>query len=602
MTPAIHPLKRLWRYARDHRGDALLASVYSILNKLFDLAPPLLIGMAVDIVVRREQSFLAEWGLVDVRLQLLALAALTLIIWGLESVFEYAFSVKWRNLAQDIEHELRTDAYDHVQGQDLAFFEDRSTGGLMAVLNDDINQLERFLDVGANDIIQLATTMLVVGGAFVIMVPSIAWMVLIPMPIIIFGSLRFQRLLAPRYAAVRERVGLLNAQLSNNLSGIATIKSFTAEKHESSRIAEESAAYRDANRRTIKVSAAFVPLIRMVIVLGFVGILVFGGFLVLNDELNVGAYSVLVFLTQRLLWPLTRLGQTFDLYQRGMASINRIFDLLDLSPSIEDGHRPLPVERVRGEVTFERVSFEYGAGDGNGQTPRAHVLHDLSLHIPAGETAALVGATGAGKSTVVKLLLRFYDVRSGRVLLDGYDVRELRIEDLRRAIGFVSQDVFLFHGTVRENIAYGTFDATDEQIVEAARIAEAHDFIMALPHGYDTIVGERGQKLSGGQRQRISIARAVLKDPPVLILDEATSSVDNETEAAIQRSLARIAVGRTTIIIAHRLSTVRHAHRIFVLDQGRLCEQGTHEELVAAGGVYAALWRVQTGEAVPIPS
>jgi ATP-binding cassette subfamily B protein len=402
---------------------------------------------------------------------------------------------------------------------------------------------------------------------------------------------------------VREQVGVLNGQLANNLSGIATIKSFTAEQHEIKRIERESNSYQQANRRAISLSSAFVPLIRMVIVLGFIGLMVYGGQLVIAGQLNVGAYSVLVFMTQRLLWPLTRLGDMLDQYQRAMASTNRVLNLLYTQPQIIEGDDPLP--QVQGEVTLHNVSFHYDSSQppaSNGDLPHDDfmrhpaVISDLSLHIPAGETAAIVGATGAGKSTVIKLLLRFYDVKAGRVCLDGCDIRDVRLADLRGAIGFVSQDVFLFHGTVRENIAYGTFDAPLERIIEAAKIAEAHDFIMALPHGYDTIVGERGQKLSGGQRQRISIARAVLKDPPVLILDEATSSVDNETEAAIQRSMERIAVGRTTIVIAHRLSTVRNADRIFVLEHGQLREQGTHAELVRANGIYATLWRVQTGQ------
>jgi ATP-binding cassette subfamily B protein len=401
--------------------------------------------------------------------------------------------------------------------------------------------------------------------------------------------MRFQKMIAPRYAEVRERVGQLSGQLANNLSGVATIKSFTAEKHEESRIGHESNQYRESNRQAIRLSSAFVPLIRMVIVMGFVATLVYGGVLVTDGRLNVGAYSVLVFMTQRLLWPLTRLGQTIDLYQRAMASTNRVMDLLDTEPEITGGTQMMPVNMVRGEVTFENVHFEYGQHD-------MPVIRQLSLHLPAGKTAAIVGATGSGKTTLVKLLLRFYDVQSGRICLDGQDIRQLQLEDLRGAIGFVSQDVFLFHGTVRENIAYGTFGATLDEIVEAAKVAEAHDFIIELPQGYDTIVGERGQKLSGGQRQRLSIARAVLKDPPVLILDEATSSVDNETEAAIQRSMEKITVGRTTIIIAHRLSTVRHADMIFVLERGELREDGQHEELVSAGGIYAGLWKVQTGE------
>ncbi|GIK57018.1 MAG: ABC transporter ATP-binding protein [Chloroflexi bacterium] len=597
-TPPPHPLKRLAAYSRQYRRRVILATICSILNKLFDLAPPVLIGAAVDVVVSQEDSFMAGLGFATVQRQLVALGIITLAIWALESLFEYLFSVLWRNLAQDIQHDLRLDTYTHVQTLDMAYFEERSTGGLMAILNDDINQLERFLDVGANDIIQLITTVIAIGGAFVVLAPSVAWMTILPMPFVIWGTLKFQQKLAPKYAAVREQVGFLNGFLGNNLSGIATVKSYTAEAYEVGRIREQSELYRQKNEAAIQLSSAFVPLIRMIIVLGFAAIMIFGGLLVVEGRLNVGVYSVLVFMTQRLLWPLTRLGQTLDLYQRAMASTNRVFDLLDTRPSIPDGLEPLPLADVRGEVAFEAVNFRYKWRDYEGYTDnQPHVIKELSLHIPAGETAAIVGPTGSGKSTLIKLLLRFYDVGEGKVCLDGRDIRTLHTHDLRRAIGLVSQDVFLFHGTVRENIAYGTFNATLDEIVEAAKVAEAHDFITQLPNGYDTIVGERGQKLSGGQRQRISIARAVLKDPPVLILDEATSSVDNETEAAIQRSMERISVGRTMIVIAHRLSTIRNADRIFVLENGALREQGTHDELVLQdAGIYAGLWRVQTGE------
>jgi ATP-binding cassette subfamily B protein len=566
------------------------ASLYSILNKIFDLAPPLLIGAAVDTVVERQNSLVARLGVVDVGQQLLVLAGASVVIWVLESVFEYLYKVAWRNLAQTLQHELRLDAYDHVQHLKLAFFEDRTTGGLLAVLNDDINQLERFLNVGINDIWQVITTMLVVGSIFFYTAPTVAWLAAIPMPFIIWGSIRYQRLLEPKYAAVREQVGMLNAQLANNLSGIATIKSFTAESHELGRVGLESDRYREANRSAIALSSAFVPLIRMLIMGGFIAILISGGNMTINGTLAVGAYSVLIFMTQRLLWPLTSLGETLDLYQRSMASTDRALDLLDADALLPDGKKTLDAKKVNGEIELENISFEYQ------NTDNISVIHNLSLRMPAGETIGIVGSTGAGKTTLVKLLLRFYDVQQGCIRLDGHDLRGLRVKDLRRAIGFVSQDVYLFHGTVRENIAYGTFDATDEQVIEAARIAEAHEFIMSMPQGYDTIVGERGQKLSGGQRQRVSIARAVLKDPPVLILDEATSSVDNETEALIQRSLEKIAIGRTTIVIAHRLSTVRNADRIFVLERGQLVEQGRHDELVASGGIYARLWGVQTGE------
>jgi ATP-binding cassette subfamily B protein len=412
-------------------------------------------------------------------------------------------------------------------------------------------------------------------------------MAVLPMPLIVWGAIAFQRLLAPRYAVVRERVSILNSRLANNLSGILTIKSFTAEAYETERVREESEAYRLSNQRAIAFSAAYIPLIRILILLGFTATLLFGGLLAVEGQLAVGTYSVLVFLTQRLLWPLTRLGDTLDQYQRAMASTLRVMDLLDTPIRLEPGRRRLPVSQVRGAVQFADVTFAYGH-----HTP---VLEHLTLKIPAGHTVAIVGSTGSGKSTLVKLLLRLYEVNGGRITLDEIDIRELASQDLRQAIGLVSQDVFLFHGTVAENIAYGTFTADQAAIAQAARIAEAHDFIIQLPQGYDTIVGERGQRLSGGQRQRLAIARAILKNPPILVLDEATSAVDNETEAAIQRSLEKITHDRTTIAIAHRLSTIRNADRIYVMERGQLVEWGTHEELIDRQGLYAGLWQVQMG-------
>ena len=586
-SPKTHPFKRLFEYGHNYRDAIRQATVCSILNKLFDLAPPALIGLAVDVVVQKDTSLIAKFGIKDVFGQLVVITFLSFIIWGLESIFEYAYALLWRNLAQNIQHDLRLDAYSHIQELELAYFEERSTGGLMSILSDDINQLERFLDAGANDLIQVATTVVIIGGAFFILAPSVAWMAMLPIPFILWGSIAFQHRLAPRYADVREKVSLLNSRLSNNLSGITTIKSFVTEKYETNRIAEESEAYRQSNRKAIALSSAFVPLIRIIILIGFTATLLIGGMDAANGRLSVGTYSVLVFLTQRLLWPLTRLGETLDQYQRAMASTNRVMNLLDTPIAIHSGHVSLPVASVRGEVELQNVTFAY-----NGRNP---VIKNLSLHIPAGKTIAIVGSTGSGKSTLVKLLLRLYEIQSGTITLDGIELRDLNFRDLRSCIGLVSQDVFLFHGTVAENIAYGSPDATEAEVIEAAKIAEAHDFIMQLPESYDTIVGERGQKLSGGQRQRIAIARAVLKNPPILILDEATSAVDNETEAAIQRSLERITANRTTIAIAHRLSTVRNADCIYVMEYGKLVEQGRHEQLLAKRGIYASLWKVQTG-------
>ncbi|MCP3975297.1 MAG: ABC transporter ATP-binding protein [bacterium] len=584
-TPA---LKRLWRYATGHRRRIILAASWSFLNKAMDIAPPILIGAAVDVVVREESSVLSRFGVTTPRSQIILLAGITFAIWALESLFEYLLGIEWRNLAQSIQHQLRIDTYGHLQELEMRYFEDKSSGDLLAVLNDDVNQLERFMDQGASDIIQVTTTVILIGAIFFTIAPGIAWLAFLPIPVILWGSFRFQKSLEPHYARVRNQAGAVSGLLSNNLGGMATIKAFAAEAGEVDRVTEASEDYRVANRGAIRLSSAFSPMIRIVILVGFTATLVFGGFRTLEGGMEVGAYSVMVFLTQRLLWPLTRLGQTFDLYQRAMASTNRILDVLDTEPQITDGATVLG--EVQGELALTGVEFAYESG--------FPVLHDVTIRMPDGKTTAFVGATGSGKTTVIKLLLRFYDVDEGAVTLDGVDIAELALRELRGAFGLVSQDVFLFHGSVAKNIAYGKPHATMAEIREAAEVAEAHDFIMALPSGYETTVGERGQKLSGGQRQRISIARAVLVDPPILVLDEATSAVDNETEAAIQRSLEKVAVGRTTVVIAHRLSTIRHADQIYVLSDGQVAETGTHDELVTLGGIYRGLWDVQTGEAV----
>ena len=587
MTPAQPPLRRLLRTLRPHRRLVRLAALCSVLNKLFDLAPPVLIALAVNVVVQQDTSWLASWGVTSIPGQLGVLAGLSFVIWSAESLFEYLYALLWRNLAQTVQHELRLEAYAHLQRLEMGFFESSSSGRLLAILNDDINQLERFLDHGANVVLQLITTVLAVGGAMVWLSPAVAGVSFLPIPLILWGSLHFQKRLQPRYREVRERSGDLASRLANNLGGMLTIKSYAAEQWESERLCEQSRAYQRSNSKAIRLSAAFIPLIRFAILFAFLAILVIGGLQAWRGAIDVGTYSFLVFITQRLLWPLTSLGRTLDDYQRAMASTQRVLDLVDTPIAIPSGDRPLPRQSVRGQIRFEGVNFGYSG--------RELLLRDFDLEIPAGSTLGIVGATGSGKSTIVKLLLRLYELQSGTIRLDGQPVQTLELGDLRKAIGLVSQEVFLFHGTVAENIAYGSFEASRSAIERAAQLAEASRFIEALPQGYDTVVGERGQRLSGGQRQRIALARAILKNPPVLILDEATAAVDNETEAAIQRSLDRITAERTTLVIAHRLSTVRHADRIVVMDQGRIVESGSHEELIAAGGAYVNLWRVQAG-------
>jgi len=580
-------LLRLLRYARGFRRRIVFASICSIMNKLFDVMPEVLIGIAIDVVVRQKSSFVAELGIADPKWQLGLLGGLTLVVWILESLFEYLYLILWRNLAQDLQHAMRLDAYEHVQKLDLAYFEDRSTGNLVTILNDDVNQLERFLDGGANNLIQVGTTVIAVGAVFFAISPTIALLAFTPIPVIVFGAFYFQRRAQPLYAEVRERVGNLGARLSANVSGITTIKSFATESFEAERIRQDSSAYLEANRKAIAISSAFIPVIRMAILAGFVATFLLGGWMTLNGALNVGAYGVLVFLTQRLLWPLTNLAETVDLYERAMASSRRILDLIEAPVSIRDKRDARELGEVRGRIDFQNIFFAYGNGE--------RVLHDIDLTIDAGSTVAFVGQTGSGKSTLIKLLLRFYQPDSGSILIDGQPLDSVSLDSLRRKIGLVSQDVFLFQGTIGENITYGSPDAVPERVQAVAEAAEAVEFIDRLPQRYDTVVGERGQKLSGGQRQRLSIARALLKNPPILILDEATSSIDNDTEAAIQRSLERISHSRTTVVIAHRLSTIVNADRIYVMDKGRIVETGTHAELLRRDGIYAALWSVQTG-------
>jgi ATP-binding cassette subfamily B protein len=581
-------LKHLFVYSQQQKTKAKRGIIYSILNKLFDLAPPVLIGVAIDIVIEGNESFLSSFGIPDRRRQLVILAILTFIIWGLESLFDYLSAVTWRGISQDIEHSLRTETFENVLSLDMKYFENKSSGRLMAILNDDVNQLERFLDTGANKLLQTATTVIVIGGTFLYISPLIATFAFIPIPIIIFGSFKFTSTIASRYERIRESIETLNSNLSNSISGILNVKSFTREVKELERIETSSNEVKSANYHAIKLSAAFIPIIRVAILFGFTATLLIGGFLALDGEIKVATYSVLLFITQRLLWPLTELGDTFDLYQRAMASFNRIFSLKNESSEIGNGD--IEFKNLKSKIELKDVSFSY--------VDNFNVLNNVDLTINAGKTTAIVGSTGSGKSTLIKLLLRLYEINNGSISYDSNSLKDIELSSLREKIGLVSQDVFLFEGTVIENIAYGDLNASESEVWNAAQKSEADEFINNLPQKEETIVGERGQKLSGGQRQRISIARAILKNPEILILDEATSSVDNETEAAIQRSLDILKEDRTVIVIAHRLSTVRNADIIYVLENGSVVESGNHESLLDIEGVYSKLWSVQTGEKI----
>ena len=585
----VGPFRRLLSHMKGHSKTIRLASLCSVTNKIWDLAPPLLIGLAVDVVVLREDSFLASIGFIDPWNQLILLSILTFAIWGLESLFEYFYGVLWRNLAQTVQHELRLDTFNHVQKQGMGWFDERQKGDILAILNDDINQLERFLDKGANDLLQVSTTVIVVGAVFLFISWEVAMLAIIPIPIIVWGSFKYQRSLEPKYAEVRSAAGKMNALLENDLSGMSTIQSFTSEEIEVDRVRMLSDDYREANRKAIRLSAAFTPLIRMAILCGFTATLLLGGWYTLEGSLAVGAYSVLVFMTQRLLWPLTRLGETFDLYQRAMASSTRVLDVLTSEIEIKEGeYMPERQAIENSNIAFDSVSFAYRG--------REDTFSDLSLTITAGKTTGIVGSTGAGKTTLTRLILRFAQPNTGGIFWCGKNIEQWSLKHLRTSIALVEQHITLFPTTILENIRYGNPNATDEEVFEAAKIAEIAEFVIGLPDQWQTLVGEGGYRLSGGQRQRLAIARAVLKDAPLLILDEATSAVDNETEASLQRSIDYVSRDRTTVIIAHRLSTIRNCDTILVMDAGSIVESGNHDELVNQGGIYSRLWKVQTGQ------
>ncbi len=590
MSAIDRPMRRLFQYLNRYRLHLIAASTSSIICKIFDLMPPLLTGWLVATVTHQPPHWMISlvgssnpWHLA------ILIAVLTVFIFGMESVSQWGAEFGFRTLAQKAQHDLRIATYENLQRREIAFFEQHRLGDTLALLNDDVNQLERFLNSGFNEILQLCT--LIIFSTYVLF--SISWQLAIiafaPLPIIIAGSFWFQSAISPRYRKMRDSVGALASRFENNLSGIMVIKSFTAENFEASRVAEASQAYVDANYQAIKLNTLFVPIIRMAISLGFAGVLLLGSYWILqgSDVITVAGLVVFSMLTQRMLWPMTRLGQTFDDYARAKASAVRTFGLLNTETLIKDPPQATPLTRAKGDIEFHHVKFQYH--------PEIPVISNLHFSIKAGETVGIAGQTGAGKSTLIKLLLRLYDVTDGSITLDGVDLRQYRLNDLRRNIALVSQDVYLFHGTIFENIAYGNVDATLEHVKSAAKSANLNRFIDTLPLGYDTIVGERGIKLSGGQRQRLSIARAILKDAPILIFDEATSSVDSETEREIQANLAHLTAGKTALIIAHRLSTIREADRILVLRNGEIIEQGSHDNLIGLGGNYAELWLTQTG-------
>ncbi|MFC9930746.1 ATP-binding cassette domain-containing protein [Streptomyces sp. NPDC127190] len=581
-----HPLLEI---VGPHRGRLYRASALSVACQVSEMALGTFLGWTALVLIKGEAAPLVRFGLTTASAQLWGLAGLVTAACAAVAGLSYASNLQWRRLGQDIEHDWRNRTYAHVQHLELRHLEGERTSRIAGALTDDVRQLGTFFATSANDVLQLGTSVALLVPVFLLLAPQIAWIAFLPIPVIAWLSFHYQDKVTHDYAVSGERRARLHSQLVNTLEAGATVKSSCTEDYEAERIDRLSGEARQSNEQTDRSTIRHAEIVRVCTTGSMAGTLLIGGRSVLNGSLPFEVFSPLIGLPQMVLLRMNRLGGIVDQYQRTITAYDRVRQLRALPAETDGTGGPLDVETVRGEVVLDNVTFAYPG--------RPPALEDLSLTIPAGQVTALVGATGSGKTTIAKLLMRFQDTEFGSVLLDGRDVRDLPRHDLRHAIGFVAQDPFLFDGTIADNIRYGSFDASDKAVVEAAMLAEAHPFVATLPKGYDTVIGERGAALSGGQRQRIALARAILKDAPVVILDEATSAVDNETEAAIQRALRGFAAGRTMVIIAHRLSTVRHADRIYVMDKGGVvAEQGTHDELLAQHGLYASLWQLQAGE------
>jgi ATP-binding cassette subfamily B protein len=604
-----NPMKRLFlAYGRDYLPQVTVGILASVFARLLDLLPPLMLGIAIDAIFREGAAFDEQIPLVllpDAWLPTAQTEQFWFTIAVLAGAFAFGAAFHWvRNwgfnaFAQNIQHDVRTDTYDKMQRLNMEFFSDKQTGEMMSILSNDVNRLERFLNDGMNSVFRLSVMVVGISVLLLWINWQLALVALLPVPVIAGFTYLFIKTIQPKYAEVRSTVGKMNSRLENNLGGIQVIKSSNTESYESDRVDDVSFDYFDANWDAIETRIKFFPALRVLAGIGFVLTFIVGGLWVFQGppgpftgDLSEGMFIVFILYTQRFIWPMAQFGQIINMYQRARASSARIFGLMDEPSRLDEDPNAQELVVDDGDVVYDDVSFGYD---------EETIVSDVDFAVEGGETLALVGPTGAGKSTVLKLLLRMYDVDDGAIRIDGQDVRDVTLKSLRRSIGYVGQSSYLFYGTVRENITYGTFDATDEEVREAAKAAEAHEFIRNLPDGYDTMVGERGVKLSGGQRQRVTIARAVLKDPAILILDEATSDVDTETEMLIQRSLDRLTADRTTFAIAHRLSTIKDADTILVLEGGEIVERGTHAELLDNAGLYAHLWGVQAGEIDELP-
>jgi ATP-binding cassette, subfamily B, bacterial len=575
----MKPFQLAFRFARSY----LTPLIITVVSILVLTGVQLFIPYAVKLLITAIQTRTGDAA------SLQYLSYLTIAVLGVYLVrggVQFARSYMAHVAGWGVVADLRKYVYEHIQRLSLRFYEDKQTGQLMSRVINDTDLFEALIAHAVPDVAANLLTLIMVSIVLFLMNWRLAFLCLVPIPLVIVALRVYARYVLPAFKARQRVLGDLNAMLNDNLSGIREIKAFTREEEESGRVGDSIDLYRRTNLSALKLMAIFQPFIDFTSTLGVLVVIYFGGRMAFQGVLQVADLIAFYLYLETFYQPVRNLSGAWEQLQTSLAGADRVGELLKEEPELEKRHGAVNLlKRVEGHLEFKNVNFHYVEGDG--------VLEDISLDIPAHSVVALVGPTGVGKTTLASLIPRFYDVVDGSICLDGHDVRDLTLDSLRKQISIVLQDVFLFHGTVRENILFGRPDASEEEMIAAARIANAHDFIEELPNGYDTLIGERGVKLSGGQKQRLSIARAVLKDAPILILDEATSSVDTQTELLIQQAIERLMSGRTTVIIAHRLSTIRNADCIVVLEGKRIAEMGKHSELLRKRGIYHRLYTIQ---------